>query len=188
MWEQGIRGLSCAAGPVSRGRGAGWGAACFVDVSLVLSRSRRQQSGDLRRRVEDARGAGARRPGVPRGCCKPRTRSGAALSPGACGPRQHRLVGPAPRAPGGRSPCRGHSVCRGDASSLPSLCLVSVVLQMTRLRGPCCTHSERSCVRAFPANVSPAGTCREDGQVPASPEALQCFLPHKCVSTRPSCA
>ena len=140
MWEQGIRGLSCAAGPVSRGRGAGWGAACFADVSLVLSRSRRQQSGDLRRCVGDALGAGARRPGLPRGCCKPRTRPGAALSPGACGPRQHRLVGLAPCPPAEAT------LCRGDASSLPSLCLVPVVLQMTHLRGPCCTHSERSCV------------------------------------------
>lgn len=69
-WEQGSRGLSCAVGPVPRGRGVGrclrgGGAVRSADVSLVLPRSRRQQSGDLRRCVEDARGAGARRPGVP---------------------------------------------------------------------------------------------------------------------------
>lgn len=147
--RSGFSGQGCGQWAACGAPSAGCGAACFADVSLVLSRSCRQQGGDLRRRVEDARRAGAWRPGVPRGCCEPCTRPGAALSPGACGPRQHRLVGRAPRTSGGRCPCRGHSVWRGDVSSLPSLCLVPVVLQMARLRGPCCTHTERSCVRGL---------------------------------------
>ncbi|XP_057597501.1 EARP and GARP complex-interacting protein 1 isoform X7 [Hippopotamus amphibius kiboko] len=52
----------------------------------------RQQSRDVRCGVEDARGAGAGRPRVPRGRSEPRARPGAALSPGPCGPRQHCLL------------------------------------------------------------------------------------------------